>query len=175
MSPYLFFIPDQESIDVIGCPGSTLNHTVDTEHDFGSLFCWARNSEGGMASPCVVRVIPARPPAPPRHCLVLNQTLELLVAECSPGWDGGLEQRFVLEVRPAQRTVHTFFWQVINKCLKRNILEGALFLKCPSDSFQTRYGAYMKKKKNENKKLRCICTFEGLIRQLHFMHYLRGW
>ena len=86
-----------------------------------------------MASPCVVRVIPARPPAPPRHCLVLNQTLELLVAECSPGWDGGLEQRFVLEVRPAQRTVHTFFWQVINKCLKRNILEGALFLKCPSD------------------------------------------
>ena len=43
-------------------------------------------------------IIPARPPSAPLDCMVLNQTTDLLQVECQPGFDGGLDQMFLLEV-----------------------------------------------------------------------------
>ena len=77
---------------------SKATHSLRTDHDFGHLFCWAANSKGVMLDPCVFSIIPARPPHPPRDCVVLNQTTDHLKVECKPGFDGGLHQIFMLEV-----------------------------------------------------------------------------
>ena len=57
---------------------SVLRYTARSDHQFGQLYCWARNSMGLMAVPCVFSVIPATPPDPPLHCAVTNQTTEVL-------------------------------------------------------------------------------------------------
>jgi hypothetical protein len=38
---------------------SIATYTPATEHDFGSLMCWARNQLGTMRHPCVYHLIPA--------------------------------------------------------------------------------------------------------------------
>ena len=48
-------------------------------------------------------MIPAAQPQPLRNCLVRNQSTDGLVVACEPGDDGGLEQRFFLEVFQAEQ------------------------------------------------------------------------
>ena len=57
---------------------SELHYTTLSDHHFGHLYCWARNSMGLMSRPCVFNIIPATPPNQPTHCAVLNQTTEVL-------------------------------------------------------------------------------------------------
>ncbi|XP_071530540.1 nephrin-like isoform X2 [Panulirus ornatus] len=76
---------------------SMLNYTASMEQDYGTLLCWASNKIGIQKEPCVIHLIPAGPPDPPRNCSIANQTSEALVVECSPGFDGGLPQHFVME------------------------------------------------------------------------------
>ena len=52
-------------------------HTV-SDHQFGHLYCWARNSMGLMSKPCVFNIIPATRPNYPVNCVVLNQTTDVL-------------------------------------------------------------------------------------------------
>ena len=42
------------------------------------------------------------PPERPVNCSVVNQTTESLVVECLPGFDGGLDQLFHMEVTDLQ-------------------------------------------------------------------------
>ena len=77
---------------------SIVKHSLLSDHNFGHLYCLARNSKGVMRDPCVFNIIPARPPSAPLDCVVLNQTTDLLQVECQPGFDGGLDQMFLLEV-----------------------------------------------------------------------------
>ena len=84
---------------------STVKHSLLSDHNFGQLVCWARNSKGVMRDPCVFNIIPARPPSAPVDCMVLNQTTDLLQVECQPGFDGGLDQRFLLEVVDVANTI----------------------------------------------------------------------
>ena len=44
----------------------------------------------------------AGPPERPVNCSVVNQTTESLVVECLPGFDGGLDQLFHMEVTDLQ-------------------------------------------------------------------------
>ncbi|XP_069943594.1 nephrin-like isoform X2 [Cherax quadricarinatus] len=76
---------------------SMLNYTASMEQDYGTLLCWASNRIGLQKDPCVIHLIPAGPPDPPKNCSIANQTSEALVVECSPGFDGGLPQHFVME------------------------------------------------------------------------------
>ncbi|XP_045133335.1 nephrin-like [Portunus trituberculatus] len=76
---------------------SMLNYTASMEQDYGTLLCWAANKIGIQKDPCVIHLIPAGPPDPPRNCSIANQTSEALVVECTPGFDGGLPQHFVME------------------------------------------------------------------------------
>ena len=50
-------------------------------------------------------VFPVGPPDPPTNCSVVNQTTDSLEVECLPGFNGGLEQKFVLEVTDLQTKV----------------------------------------------------------------------
>uniref|UniRef100_A0A6A7G0P9 Protein turtle homolog A-like n=1 Tax=Hirondellea gigas TaxID=1518452 RepID=A0A6A7G0P9_9CRUS len=84
---------------------STLNYLPHTELDFGSLLCWAANDVGLMKEPCVINVVPAAKPEPVRMCEVVNNSSMLrsvALVSCTPGWDGGLDQTFTLEVREAK-------------------------------------------------------------------------
>ena len=45
------------------------------------------------------------PPDTPTNCSVVNQTTDSLEVECLPGFNGGLEQHFLLEVIDLQTKV----------------------------------------------------------------------
>ncbi|RWS26474.1 hemicentin-1-like protein, partial [Leptotrombidium deliense] len=66
--------------------------------DYGVLYCWAENNVGRQLDPCLFFVIPAGPPDPPENCTVTNITAHTLTIECLPGYSGGLDQTFHLEI-----------------------------------------------------------------------------
>ena len=70
-----------------------------SELDYGTLFCWGRNNVGQQIEPCVFSVIPAGPPDAVKNCSVTNQTEDALKIDCQEGYDGGLSQHFIMEVR----------------------------------------------------------------------------
>uniref|UniRef100_A0A2S2R0Z4 Protein turtle A n=1 Tax=Sipha flava TaxID=143950 RepID=A0A2S2R0Z4_9HEMI len=79
-------------------PRSTAAYTPLTPLDYGTLMCWASNEFGKQIAPCVYQVIAAGRPDSLENCSVVNQTSASLVVRCQPGFDGGLSQRFVMEV-----------------------------------------------------------------------------
>lgn len=76
---------------------SSLSHIARTELGYGTLLCWGSNSLGRQKKPCIYKVIPAGHPDPPENCSLFNQTTEALRIRCFPGYDGGLQQRFIIE------------------------------------------------------------------------------
>ncbi|XP_064113708.1 hemicentin-2-like isoform X1 [Macrobrachium nipponense] len=87
---------------------SILRYTPKTHHDFGDLLCWAINDLGLQKDPCVFSIIPAAKPEAVSGCVAeRNSTMpaSYLVVSCVPGWNGGLNQSFTLEVRQAAHEV----------------------------------------------------------------------
>ncbi|KAK7071659.1 hypothetical protein SK128_020371 [Halocaridina rubra] len=85
---------------------SILRYTPKTHLDFGDLLCWAINDIGLQKEPCIFRIIPAAKPEAVSGCVAeRNSTMPVsyLVVSCIPGWNGGLNQTFTLEVRQAAR------------------------------------------------------------------------
>jgi hypothetical protein len=86
--------------------------------DYGSLSCWAKNEIGTQTQPCIFQLILAGrfyysqlsdkfdslkttstgPPSSVLNCSWTNETENSLYVNCSPNYDGGLPQIFVLEV-----------------------------------------------------------------------------
>lgn len=77
---------------------SILDYVPRTEMDYGSVLCWASNSVGRQAQPCVFHIVPAGKPDPVANCSVSNQTHSSFLVSCQPGFDGGLTQVFTLNV-----------------------------------------------------------------------------
>jgi len=92
----------QENLVEVKGTRSLAHHMPQTELDYGSLMCWARNSIGRQEEPCVFHLIPAGVPDSVADCGVRNQTYSTLYVSCSKGFDGGLPQAFVLEVSDAK-------------------------------------------------------------------------
>lgn len=78
---------------------SAATYVPRTEFDYGTLFCWGKNNVGAQIEPCVFTVIPAGPPDPVKNCTLINQTEDSIRVDCVEGYDGGLLQHFVMEVR----------------------------------------------------------------------------
>ncbi|KAK9710824.1 hypothetical protein QE152_g25791 [Popillia japonica] len=76
---------------------STLHFNPGTA-DIDSLSCWASNVVGRQEIPCLFHVVPANWPESPRNCILNNLTQGSLEVKCTAGADGGLEQKFILEV-----------------------------------------------------------------------------
>ncbi|RWR99157.1 Nephrin-like protein, partial [Leptotrombidium deliense] len=76
---------------------SIVTYVPKTEFDYGKLFCWGRNNIGTQIEPCVFSVIPANSPDPVTNCTVINQTEQSIRIDCSEGYDGGIQQRFVMQ------------------------------------------------------------------------------
>ncbi|XP_039282898.1 neural cell adhesion molecule 1 isoform X2 [Nilaparvata lugens] len=84
---------------------STIQYTPVSESDFGTFACWATNPVGRQSKPCLVNIVHAKRPDPPKGCQLQNSSsgsgrLEL---SCEPGNNGGLAQHFILEVTEAGR------------------------------------------------------------------------
>lgn len=71
-----------------------------SEMDYGTLMCWGRNELGRQRRPCLFHVIPAGKPDPVKDCAVTNKTFSSIFIECKPGYNGGLQQYFIIEVFP---------------------------------------------------------------------------
>ncbi|XP_076665938.1 neural cell adhesion molecule 2 [Andrena cerasifolii] len=94
-----------ESIDVaaghIARAGtsSIVSYTPMTELDYGTLLCWATNQIGDQQVPCVYHIIPAGRPDMVHNCTTSNTSTNSFSVRCAEGFNGGLPQSFLLEVR----------------------------------------------------------------------------
>lgn len=77
---------------------SVATYTPRSELDYGWLLCWASNSIGQQAEPCAYQLVPAERPDPVRNCRLVNATESQLGVACDPGYDGGVDQSFHMEV-----------------------------------------------------------------------------
>ncbi|XP_067133867.1 protein turtle homolog A-like isoform X1 [Centruroides vittatus] len=80
-------------------------YTPHSQYDYGSLLCWGKNGVGSQKEPCVFTIFPAGPPESVQNCTVINKTEESLHVECIEGYDGGLKQRFFMDVLDADSEV----------------------------------------------------------------------
>ncbi|CAB3235730.1 unnamed protein product [Arctia plantaginis] len=77
---------------------SLLTYTPVSDVDYGSLSCRAMNLAGQQVTPCVYTLLPATRPDPPTNCTVYNLTDDSLDLLCIPGYEGGLQCIYVVEV-----------------------------------------------------------------------------
>ncbi|CRK87505.1 CLUMA_CG001306, isoform A [Clunio marinus] len=87
---------------------SILNFSTATDHDYGSLSCWAKNEIGIQSQPCIFQLILAGPPTPVTNCSWNNESESSLIVNCSPSYDGGLPQTFVLEILSLKHKIQLF-------------------------------------------------------------------
>ncbi|XP_047994398.1 kin of IRRE-like protein 3 [Leguminivora glycinivorella] len=78
---------------------STVTYTPHTEMDYGTLLCWAHNRIGKQRVPCVYHIIAAGRPDQVHNCTVVNASLTSFGVRCMEGFNGGMPQSFLLEVR----------------------------------------------------------------------------
>lgn len=77
---------------------SFMNYAESGSSERGEVLCWATNDVGIQSEPCVFHVVPLGSPHPPSDCAISDRTLGSVEVACTPGFSGGLEQHFVLEV-----------------------------------------------------------------------------
>ncbi|XP_022238519.1 nephrin-like [Limulus polyphemus] len=73
------------------------------ESDFGTFTCRGTNAVGIQKDACKFLLIPVGPPEQVTNCTWVNDTSDFLLVECKPGYDGGLQQQFQLEVYDVER------------------------------------------------------------------------
>ncbi|XP_064099983.1 nephrin-like isoform X2 [Macrobrachium nipponense] len=88
-----------ESRFTVGLGGrSVVIYTPMSDLDYGTLLCTAENMVGRQTQPCVFHIIPATQPEAPTNCTIVNVSASSLTVVCSPGFDGGLNQTYAMEV-----------------------------------------------------------------------------
>ncbi|KAL5284444.1 hypothetical protein ACFFRR_006630 [Megaselia abdita] len=94
-----------ESIDVAADhitrtgTSSTVTYTPITELDYGTLLCVATNKIGRQKVPCVFHIIAAGRPDQVHNCTLTNISMTSLTVKCTDGFNGGLPQSFMLEIK----------------------------------------------------------------------------
>lgn len=77
---------------------SVATYTPRSELDYGTLLCWGQNNLGQQSEPCAYQIVPAERPDPVRNCRLLNASDTQITVACEPGYDGGIDQSFQMEV-----------------------------------------------------------------------------
>lgn len=94
-----------ESVDVAAAhiaksgTSSQVSYTPMTELDYGTVLCYASNRIGHQRIPCIFHIIAAGRPDQVHNCTILNISMTSFSIKCSEGFNGGLPQSFLLEVR----------------------------------------------------------------------------
>ncbi|XP_052125087.1 nephrin [Frankliniella occidentalis] len=92
---------------------STVSYTPMTELDYGTLLCYAKNRIGSQRVPCVYHIIAAGRPDSVLNCSVANTSMTSFSVRCFEGFNGGLPQSFLLEVRDP-----------VSQALRANVTSG---------------------------------------------------
>ncbi|XP_023321524.1 Down syndrome cell adhesion molecule-like protein 1 homolog [Eurytemora carolleeae] len=109
---------------------SVLSYTPLTTMDFGTIMCTAMNMVGTQKNPCVFHIIMAVSPDPVENCTVIKKSSESFHLRCNPGFDGGLNQTFAVQVEDRlTRVVAHEDDGLLNPVVKvQNLLPGAAYL-----------------------------------------------
>ncbi|XP_015589741.1 protein turtle homolog B isoform X2 [Cephus cinctus] len=126
-----------ESIDVaaghIAMAGtsSIVSYTPMTELDYGTLLCWATNSIGHQRVPCVYHIIPAGRPDMVHNCTTSNTSSNSFSVQCTEGFNGGLTQSFLLEVRESNsQELRANLTSPVPRFSVTHLESGALYQAC---------------------------------------------
>ncbi|XP_023326509.1 protein turtle [Eurytemora carolleeae] len=76
---------------------SRLSFKTARENEYGSVLCYGINDIGTQKDPCVFSLEPAGRPHALQNCTMDNKTSVLHII-CQPGFNGGLVQRFTLQI-----------------------------------------------------------------------------
>ncbi|KAJ9581207.1 hypothetical protein L9F63_023612, partial [Diploptera punctata] len=126
-----------ESLDVAAAhisrsgTSSVVSYTPMTELDYGTLLCWASNRIGHQRVPCVFHIIAAGRPDQVYNCTVANTSMTSFSVNCAPGFNGGMEQSFLMEVRESQSQVLRYNFTSLKPVFSVTGLEpGAQYQAC---------------------------------------------
>ncbi|XP_046737245.1 hemicentin-2 isoform X1 [Diprion similis] len=126
-----------ESIDVaaghIARAGtlSIVSYTPMTELDYGTLLCWATNRVGSQRVPCVYHIIAAGRPDMVHNCTTSNTSTNSFSVRCTEGFNGGLQQSFLLEVRESNsQDLRANLSSVVPRFSVTDLESGVLYQAC---------------------------------------------
>lgn len=108
---------------------SKLTYTPLNNKDYGTLMCSATNEVGHQRNPCIFHIILAVAPDPVSNCTIINKSSETFHLQCIPGFDGGMEQEFVVSV--AERKSGKVVYNQTTKKLDlfiQHLSEGTFYL-----------------------------------------------
>ncbi|XP_012275792.1 hemicentin-1 [Orussus abietinus] len=91
---------------------SRLNYTPETDMDYGTLGCWARNFVGASKQPCLYQVVAAGRPFPLQNCTSYSHSGAWVRISCIEGFDGGLPQKFVAMVDKQRWESAYPYWEI---------------------------------------------------------------
>ncbi|XP_060532294.1 nephrin-like isoform X2 [Cylas formicarius] len=121
---------------------SVVSYTPITELDYGTLLCYASNNIGIQRVPCVFHIIAAGRPDQVHNCTVMNISMTSLSIRCSEGFNGGLTQAFLLEVRESHS-------QDIRSNLTSSAARFTVNNLVPGEQYQAVVSAYNSKGRSE--------------------------
>ncbi|XP_050679554.1 protein turtle homolog A-like [Leptidea sinapis] len=99
---------------------NSYRYKVNSSSEYGWVQCTGANSVGRQSEPCLFHILPADRPSALQHCDVSNVTHDCFMVDCVPGYDGGLQQEFILQVYTmdgaliSNRSGFTSQWRVCN-------------------------------------------------------------
>ncbi|XP_055324788.1 protein turtle [Sitodiplosis mosellana] len=124
-----------ESIDVASNhvtrsgTSSIVTYTPMTELDYGTLLCVASNRIGRQRVPCVYHVIAAGRPDQVHNCTITNISMTSLGIKCLEGFNGGLTQSFMLEVRDmSTQDIRANFTSPVARFAVSNLHPGSVYI-----------------------------------------------
>ncbi|KAK1133119.1 hypothetical protein K0M31_014477 [Melipona bicolor] len=126
-----------ESIDVAAShiarsgTSSIVSYTPMTELDYGTLLCWATNRIGHQQVPCVYHIIPAGRPDMVHNCTTSNTSTNSFSVRCAEGFNGGLPQSFLLEVKESNsQKLRANLTSPVPRFSVTHLESGALYQAC---------------------------------------------
>ncbi|XP_055904253.1 uncharacterized protein LOC129940050 [Eupeodes corollae] len=124
-----------ESIDVAtnhitrSGTSSIVTYTPITELDYGTLLCVASNKIGRQRVPCVFHIIAAGRPDQVHNCTLTNISMVSLTVKCTDGFNGGLPQSFMLEMRePHSNEIRANITSPVPKFSVSALTPGSVYL-----------------------------------------------
>ncbi|XP_051159478.1 hemicentin-2-like isoform X2 [Leptopilina boulardi] len=110
---------------------SIVSYTPMNELDYGTLLCWASNEIGHQQVPCVYHIIPAGRPDMVHNCTISNSSTNSFSVKCTEGFNGGLPQTFLLEVRETNsQELKANLSSPVPRFSVTNLDSGALYQAC---------------------------------------------
>ncbi|XP_020279947.1 nephrin-like isoform X2 [Pseudomyrmex gracilis] len=110
---------------------SIVSYTPMSELDYGTLLCWAKNHVGQQQVPCVYHIIPAGRPDMVHNCTTSNTSTNSFSVRCAEGFNGGLPQSFLLEVRESNsQELRANMTSMVPRFSVTHLESGALYQAC---------------------------------------------